>query len=97
MSAIKRIRKSVNDRQVELSDHALEEMDDDDLSLADVRTVLLHGALHITQEDDPRGTRYIVRGGVNDEDVDVVCRFLSSGILWIITVYAVSEAGETDE
>lgn len=97
MSAIKRIRKAVHERQVELSDHALEEMDDDNLSLSDVRTVLLHGVLHTTQEDDPRGTRYIVRGGVNDEDMDVVCRFLSSGILWIITVYVVSEAGETDE
>lgn len=72
-------------------------MDDDNLSLADVRTVLLHGALHATQDDDPRGTRYIVRGGVNDEDVEVVCRFLSSGILWIITVYLVSDAGEDDE
>lgn len=40
MSILRRIRKAIRARQVELSDHALEEMDDDDLTLVDIRTVL---------------------------------------------------------
>ena len=96
MSTIKLIRKAVRERGVRFSDHALEEMDNDDLTLEQVKTVLLHGALHKRQEDDPRGIRYVVRGAADDQDVDVVCRILEGGLLWIITVYVVSE-GIDDE
>ena len=91
MSAMKRIRRAVRERRVEFSDHALDEMDDDNLAVEQVKTVLLHGALHARNTDDRRGVRYIVRGAVDDQDVAVVCRFRGAGLLWIITVYAVSE------
>jgi hypothetical protein len=94
MSTIKRIRRAVHARQVELSDHALEEMDDDGLTLDQVLSVLLHGALVEEHGDDPRGVRYVVRGAVDDKDVEVVCRFLASGVLRVITVYVV---GETED
>jgi hypothetical protein len=94
MSTIKRIRRAVHERRVEFSDHALEEMDNDELTVSQVRTVLLHGALFARKSDDPRGVRYVVRGAVNDDDVDVVCRFLDTEMLWIITVYAVKEADD---
>jgi hypothetical protein len=45
MSTAKRIRRLVREEKVELSDHALEEMDNDQLTLEQVRTVLLHCAL----------------------------------------------------
>lgn len=96
MSTIKNVRKAVREQHVTFSDHALEEMDNDDLTLADVRTVLVHGALHKRYDDDPRGLRFVVRGGVDDQDVDVVCRFLTSGVLWIITVYVVTEGEENE-
>src|SRR5574341_1279901 len=89
MSISKRIRKAIREGRVEFSEHALIELDNDDLMLGDVRMVLLHGAVHRTELDDPRGTRYIVRGAVRDVDVDIVCRFLTSDILWVITVYVV--------
>src|SRR5690349_9300225 len=97
MSAIKRIRKAVRERRVELSDHAFEEMDNDQLTLADIRDVLLNGSIHRTHENDRRGIQYLVRGTIGDHDVEVVCRFLSSDILRIITVYEVTEAEDTDD
>ena len=91
MSTIRRIRRAVHAREIEFSNHALEEMDDDELTLADVRTVLLHGALHKRFTDDPRGVRYVVRGTVDARDIDIVCRFLISGVLRIITVYEIGD------
>ncbi|MBC8170152.1 MAG: DUF4258 domain-containing protein [Anaerolineae bacterium] len=97
MSTIKNIRRAVQARKVEFTDHALEEMDNDALNLEQVQTVLLHGALYREHDDDPRGIRYVVRGAVDDEDVDVVCRLMSSGILKIITVYVVKELDENND
>lgn len=94
MSTIKKIRKAVREHGVRFSDHALEEMDNDALTLEHIKTVLLHGALHKRYEDDPRGVRYVVRGAVDDRDVDVVCRILSNDVLWIITVYVVTAPGD---
>jgi hypothetical protein len=68
-------------------------MDDDDLSDADVREVILRGHLVTALTDDPRGVRFVVRGlphGSEDE-VEVVCRFLPSGKMRIITVYRAEE------
>lgn len=75
------------------SAHALEEADDDRLLLEDVRTALLSGNLVETLTDDPRGERFVIRGSslVGDCMLEVVCRFLPSGMLRIITVYELEE------
>jgi hypothetical protein len=91
MSIARRIRKAIRERRAAVSDHALEEIDDDSLTLADVRSVLSNGVLRERREDDPRGTRYVIRGVVDNQEVEVVCRFLASDILWVITVYVVKE------
>jgi hypothetical protein len=96
MSTIKRIRKAVHARAVEFSDHAIEEMDHDGLTLDQVLVVLLHGTLYAEHGDDPRGVRYVVRGAAEDEDIDVVCRLLESGLLWIITVYVVGDPEDNE-
>jgi hypothetical protein len=68
----------------------LEEADADDLTLDEIRNVLLNGDLDSTYTDDPRGPRYVIRGHIGENLVDVVCRFLSDGrLLIIITVYVV--------
>jgi hypothetical protein len=73
-----------------MTDHALEEADEDDLTLNDILSVLLNGDLDSTYTDDPRGTRYVIRGDVDENEVDVVCRFRQDGtLLIIITVYVV--------
>lgn len=85
-----RIRQSVREKRYQMTDHALEEADDDDLTLTDILNVLLYGELDSTYTDDSRGTRYVIRGDVDEDEVDVVCRFRQDGtLLIIITVYVV--------
>jgi hypothetical protein len=40
-----------------MTDHVLEEADADDLTLDEIRNVLLNGDLDSTYTDDPRGPR----------------------------------------
>lgn len=68
-------------------------MDEDDLDEADVRQSVLRGDISAELTDDPRGTRFVVRGTTRNQDrkMEVVCRFLPSGLLRIITVYGLEE------
>ncbi|HRL14691.1 MAG TPA: DUF4258 domain-containing protein [Aggregatilineales bacterium] len=85
-----RIRRAVREKRYQMTDHALEEADADDLTLDDILKVLLTGDLDSVYTDDPRGPRYVVRGDVGEAEVDVVCRFRSDGtLLIVITVYVV--------
>lgn len=90
---IKRIRRAIRDRRYEYTVHALEEMDEDALAEADVRQAVLHGDICAELTDDPRGTRFVMHGTTRDQDreIEVVCRFLPSGLLRIITAYQVAE------
>ncbi|MBN1284306.1 MAG: DUF4258 domain-containing protein [Anaerolineae bacterium] len=90
MSAIERIRKAVRQGRYVFTDYAKEESEADNLLLKDIIDVLLHGEIDSVYTDDPRGTRYVVRGDVGQSEVDVVCRFRPDGsLLIIITVYIV--------
>lgn len=85
-----RIRRAVRERRYQVTDHALEEADADNLRLDDIRIVLLTGDLDSIYTEDPRGPRYVIRGDVGENAVDVACRFRSDGtLLIIITVYVV--------
>ena len=86
---IKSIRRKIREGLYEFTVHALEEMDEDDLDEADVRTAILSGVIGTELTDDPRGTRFVILGFAVDElrEIEVVCRFLPSGLLRIITVY----------
>ena len=91
--SLRRIRRAVRQDRYELTVHAIEEMDEDDLTEDDVRDILLRGRVVRELTTDPRGPRFVVRGRPRgrDEDVEVVCRFLPSERLRIITVYAMEE------
>ncbi|MFQ5910542.1 MAG: DUF4258 domain-containing protein [Thermoplasmata archaeon] len=89
--SIKRIRRAVRQERYEFTMHALEEMDEDDLTEAEVRRALLNGELRARLTDDPRGLRFVVRGTSNGVEIETVCRFLPSGLLRIITVYVPEE------
>jgi hypothetical protein len=86
---IKRIRRAVREGRYEFTVHALEEMDEDDLDEADLRYAVLHGDISAELTDDPRGVRFVVRGTTRelDREIEIVCRFLPSGLLRIITAY----------
>lgn len=90
---IKRIRQAIREDRYQFTIHALEEMDEDGLTEGDVCYVILHGGVETELADDPRGIRFVVKGTTRskDEEVEVVCRFMPSGLLRIITVYALDE------
>lgn len=89
--SIRRIRSALTEGRYLYSDHALEEMDDDGLLESNVNEVIMRGKIVAKLTGDPRGLRFVVRGTTVDEEleIEVVCRFLPSGILRIITVYAI--------
>jgi Domain of unknown function (DUF4258) len=90
---IKQIRRAIRDDQYQFTTHALDEMDEDGLTEEDVRHAILHGSMVTELTDDPRGVRFVVSGDLKDKDrkIEVVCRFLPSGLLRIITAYELEE------
>lgn len=67
-------------------------MADDFLVAADVENIILTGEIMRMFTNDPRGTRYEVLGHTVDyRRAYVMCRFLLSGVLLIITAYIEEE------
>ena len=91
--AIIQIRRAIRNDHYQYSNHALEEMDADDLLEENVRHAIFHGEVVATLADDPRGIRFVVQGREQFglRIIEVVCRFLPSGLLRIITVYTLAE------
>ncbi len=89
MRALQNMRQAVREQQYRISSHANEEMSEDDLVAEDVESIILTGEIARRFTRDPRGTRYEVIGGTMDgRRACVVCRFLPSTALLIITAYA---------
>jgi Domain of unknown function (DUF4258) len=91
--SMRSIRRAIRERKYTFTSHALEEMDEDDLTHDDVCEALLHGKQVGVLTDDPRGLRFVVRGAIQDQaiEIEVVTRFLPSGLLRIITAYVIEE------
>jgi len=89
MRAIERIRHAVGEERFRISSHANEEMSNDKLELEDIVEVLVKGESTHTFTHDPRGERYEITGETKGgRRASIVCRFLGSGVLLVITVYA---------
>ena len=92
MPALQRMRQAIREQRYRISSHANEEMSDDNLVAEDIESIILDGQIARRFTHDPRGIRYEVTGRVADgRQACVVCRFLSSGVLLIITAYAAGE------
>jgi hypothetical protein len=92
MQAIERIRRAVRAQRYRVSAHANEEMDADALFAEDIESVILTGRIARKLTRDPRGTRYEVVGETSDgRHAHVVCRFLPSRTLLVITAWAADE------
>ena len=67
-------------------------MSEDALSAEDIERIILTGQAIRKFTHDPRGVRYEVSAETSDgRHASVVCRFLSSGRLLVITAYAREE------
>ena len=88
MHALMRIRQAIREQRYRISAHANEEMSEDDLLAEDVENTILTGEVRRRYTHDPRGTRYEIVGETMDgREAHVICRFLVSGVLNIITAY----------
>jgi hypothetical protein len=89
MRALRNMCLAIREQRYRISSHANEEMSADDLVAEDVESVILTGEIARRFTRDPRGTRYEVVGDTADgRRACVVCRFLPSTALLVITAYA---------
>jgi hypothetical protein len=87
---LNRLREKIRKRQYVITLHAEEEMDDDELTIYDVESVVLTGALIEQQRDrKSKERKYLVRGQTVAGDVIaiVVSKIGPTGKLVILTVY----------
>ena len=88
MRILSKIRQAVREENYRISSHANEEMSEDDLEAKDIENIILTGKIVRKFTHDPRGTRYKILGDSTDgRQAYVVCRFLPSKVLLIITAY----------
>jgi hypothetical protein len=87
MSVIARLRAALRTNNYEYSQHALEEMDEDDLSDADIREAILRGGIRAELTDDPRSIRYLVKGKSGSIEIEIIIRFTAEDQVRIITAY----------
>jgi hypothetical protein len=91
-SDIERIRQAIRAQRYRISAHANDEMADDALESQDIEAIIVTGMIADRFTHDPRGTRFEVTGTTTDgRSASVVCRFLVSGVLLIITAYVHEE------
>ena len=86
---LKRVRNLIRERRYVVTVHALDEMDDDGLTIFDVERVILTGEITERQKDSKsREWKYLVRGKtIEDLDAGVVMKIGPTDKLIVITVY----------
>jgi hypothetical protein len=89
--SISRIRDCIRSLNYAVSLHAAEELDDDDLTILDLETILLTGQITERQrERKTRGIKLVVRGHtIEGRAAETIVKFNQIGTLFIITVYLV--------
>jgi hypothetical protein len=90
-SDIERIRDCVLNQCYSLTEHAYEEIAEDNLDVLDLESALLTGGIVNEFTHDPRGTRYEIHGYATDQAtlVGVVVRFVLKDRLLVITAFEV--------
>jgi hypothetical protein len=86
---LKRIRNLIRDGRYVVTVHALDEMDDDGLTVFDVEGVILTGEITERQRDSKsREWKYLVRGKtIEDLPASVALKIGPTEKLVVITVY----------
>ena len=94
---LERIRNAILDGRFTLTEHAYDEMAEDNLDVLDIESAILTGTIDQVLTMDPRGTRFVVIATATDQQtpVGVVSRFVEHDQLLIITVYEIK--GELED
>jgi hypothetical protein len=90
---LERIRRLVRELRYEVTDHAWDEMAEDNLLLVDVETAMLTGDVVREDRREPRGVVYVIEGKATDREtqVGVAVRFNERDNLLVITAYKLDE------
>lgn len=90
---LKRLRDRIRERSYVVTSHALDEMDDDTLSIFDVERVILTGEiLERQREKRTKGWKYLVKGNASDgREFIVVTKIGPTDKLVVITVWVNDE------
>jgi len=89
-SRIQLFRRKIALGEYELTGHAKEEMEQDWLTIADVKAAIYNGRIVRTQRHGTSRRKDIVEGRSMDERrMRLVCRLTESRLLRIITIFAV--------
>ncbi|MCI0553278.1 MAG: DUF4258 domain-containing protein [Anaerolineae bacterium] len=86
---LNQLREKIRTRQYVMTLHADEEMDEDDLSIFDVESVILSGKIIERQKDQNTGEwKYLVKGeSLTGESVVTITKIGPTDKLIFITVY----------
>ena len=93
---LERFRSRIRERRYVVTLHALDEMDEDTLSVFDVEGAILTGEIIERQRDQAtREWKYLVRGlAVDGRRIVVVSKLGSTGKLVVITAWVNDEQAE---
>ena len=89
--SIAHLRQLIRTLSYIVSNHAADELADDNLSILDLENVVLTGQITERQRDRiTRETKYVIQGNTLDGNAaEVVAKVGHTGRLYVITIYAV--------
>jgi hypothetical protein len=87
--SISHLRHLIRTLSYVVSTHAADELEDDNLTVFDLESIILTGQITERQRDQvTRETKYVVHGGTLDgQSAEAVVKVGHTGKLFIITVY----------
>ena len=91
---LKRFQNKIRARQFVVTLHAVEELEDEGLSVLDLEHAILTGEIATRQKDaDTREWKYLIKGrSLSDDELVVVGKLSPTGKLVIITLYDETES-----
>lgn len=91
IATITRLRQLVRAKHYVVSHHAAEELDDDDLTIFDLESIILGGSIIERQHDAQTGeSKHVVKGStLEGRNAEAVVKIGFTGTLIVITVYVV--------
>jgi hypothetical protein len=91
---IRQIRDKIRKEEYDLTIHARNEMEADNLTLLDVEVAILNGQIRRRERDFLRRTKYVIEGiSLDGRPVGIVGRFTETDFFLIITVYEIIGEG----
>lgn len=89
-AVITRLRDLVRSLEYVVTAHAVEELEDDNLTILDLENTILTGQIVERQKDAvTRENKYVIRGfSRSGQETEVVVKIGATGKLIVITIYA---------